>query len=253
MRNAYEVRGNVTAIFLSHKDGRTSETLIDTDDLGRAQEYPLTWGGARGYVSSLWWHPGGSYDRVMLHRWLLKLTDPTQIVDHINRDPRDNRRGNLRVGTQALNMQNLSIDSQRGRSGVLGVVWNRQHGRWMARQNLDKQVVYLGLFDTLEEAKHVVQAWRALNKPFSDEARMQVPDVGARGHAAPLRLNTRSGIRNVYWNDTVQGWTVQITADGIHHYLGWFRSKEEAAKVAEEARARFVRPFRYELPAGETS
>lgn len=45
---------------------------------------------------------------VRMHRFILQITDPNIVVDHINRDRLDNRRENLRPYTQLQNANNRS-------------------------------------------------------------------------------------------------------------------------------------------------
>ena len=42
----------------------------------------------------------------MVHRLIMNVTSDNLKVDHINHDPSDNRRENLRIGTQQQNCQN---------------------------------------------------------------------------------------------------------------------------------------------------
>lgn len=39
MKNEFEIRGDVTVIFLKRRDGTVLETVIDTSDLTRAREF----------------------------------------------------------------------------------------------------------------------------------------------------------------------------------------------------------------------
>jgi hypothetical protein len=73
-------------------------------------------------------------------------------VDHINGDPRDNRRSNLRFVTKAQNQMNRT--SVAASSGFKGVVRNKKG--WAAsinkRANGVKTRYHLGTFKTPEEA-----------------------------------------------------------------------------------------------------
>ena len=76
---------------------------------------------------------------------------PDGVIDHINRDPFDNRIANLRDVTQRENIQNASM-SRRNTSGVRGVFWRADRGSWRAEIKVDYKSKYLGDFKTLEEA-----------------------------------------------------------------------------------------------------
>lgn len=85
-------------------------------------------------------------DGVPLHRVLLGAGDK-QIVDHINGDGLDNRRSNLRIGTQSLNCVNRRTTPGATMRGTL-----RAGKRWRARIKISGKVVNLGRYDTEEEA-----------------------------------------------------------------------------------------------------
>lgn len=86
-----------------------------------------------------------------LHRELLGLTDPKVLVDHINHDPLDNRRSNLRLATKSLNGCNRG-KTRANTTGFKGVSKHNQCERWLAQIRVNNKNHYLGLFKTPEEA-----------------------------------------------------------------------------------------------------
>lgn len=78
---------------------------------------------------------------------------PSKNVDHIDSIRNNNRWSNLRDVSQALNAQNLRLlRDRRTKSGLLGVHWSSQRGKWHAEIKMDKKKTHLGFFDDKEEA-----------------------------------------------------------------------------------------------------
>lgn len=73
---------------------------------------------------------------------------PTGQIDHINGNRSDNRLCNLREATPSQNCAN----SRARRSGLKGATFVRKIGRWQAQIGIGRKNVFLGLFDTEEEA-----------------------------------------------------------------------------------------------------
>jgi len=69
---------------------------------------------------------------------------PTE-VDHINRDPSDNRWSNLRSVTKSQNSLNRKMRPD-NTSGYRGVVWHKRVNQWQARINVDGNRKHLGYF-----------------------------------------------------------------------------------------------------------
>lgn len=92
----------------------------------------------------------GRLKRSYMHREI-SCAGPGQIVDHINGDPLDNRRGNLRLGDKCLNSVNRGPASN-NTSGHRGVSFDRSRGKWCARLKVYGRERYLGRFNTIEEA-----------------------------------------------------------------------------------------------------
>ncbi len=74
---------------------------------------------------------------------------PSEMTDHKNLDRGDTRLANLRDSTRSDNYANTRVRSH-SKIGIKGV---RKNGkRWMASISLNSQSIYLGTFDTPEEA-----------------------------------------------------------------------------------------------------
>ncbi len=76
---------------------------------------------------------------------------PKLNIDHINRNPSDNRLVNLRDVTHKQNHQNRSKSSN-NTSGHPGVYWHKRISKWVAQIKHNQKNIYLGCFSILEEA-----------------------------------------------------------------------------------------------------
>lgn len=146
--------------------------LIDAEDAERVLAYRWCL-HPRGYAQRGVMR-GGVRRTVLLHRQIMGLGyGDRREVDHVNRNPLDCRRANLRLATRAENMQNQSSAGNRGATSSRhrGVTFRKDCARWQARAQVGKVPRYLGLFASEDEAAAAVAAWRAEHMPFSAEAR----------------------------------------------------------------------------------
>lgn len=74
---------------------------------------------------------------------------PAKHLDHINRNPADNRIGNLREVTQSQNSQNKSHQSN-NTSGFRGVSWSKALNKWVVRIWGNEKNLYIGAFDLID-------------------------------------------------------------------------------------------------------
>lgn len=118
----------------------------------------------------------GRWRAVKLHRWLLGVTDPNIFVDHINGDPTDNRRENLRLCTRAQNAAN-----QRPRPGVsqfkgVSIAGEGRARPW--RASIQGRVI--GHFATETEA--AVAYDTAARETYGEHAYLNFPGSNERLH-----------------------------------------------------------------------
>lgn len=113
------------------------------------------WAGKPALVTSA---PGGYLKGSIFHKdikahraaWAIHYGKwPSNQIDHINRNPRDNRISNLRDVTPQQNCANRNPQTSRGAipSGI-----DFCKGRWRVRTRIDGRRIYVGSFQTIEEA-----------------------------------------------------------------------------------------------------
>lgn len=86
-----------------------------------------------------------------MHRFILGVEDGSVHVDHIDGNPLNNTRTNLRTTDNAHNRYNSPKPST-NTSGYKGVSFSKVANKWHAYISFEKQRLHLGLFVTKEEA-----------------------------------------------------------------------------------------------------
>ena len=113
-------------------------------------------GTARVYAVRNGVRINGIQPKIRLHRFI--LTAPCgKVIDHINGNPLDNRRVNLRICSISENGCNRRVQGG-GKSCFKGVVWNKQRGKWEAQVWSKGHRVYAGLFICEEDAARAYDA-----------------------------------------------------------------------------------------------
>lgn len=146
--NIYIPHDDYVELFLySPKDNKTYIVQFDWEDYDFMISH--TWSLCRGGKGDI--YVRDSNTQRLLHRLLLGLkVEDKLVVDHIDRNPFNNRRSNLRVCTHQENMWNKGV-SPNSKTGVKGVTFDGK--RYNASITVKRLYIPLGKFDTLEEAK----------------------------------------------------------------------------------------------------
>ena len=92
----------------------------------------------------------------MFNRQMVKGED----IDHINGNRGDNRIENLRLCSRADNLKNAQRRKD-NTSGIKGIGFHALSKKWRARISIDGKQIYLGLFNSLEEAECAIVKVRA--------------------------------------------------------------------------------------------
>jgi hypothetical protein len=111
---------------------------------------------------------GKSYKASCL-AWLYMTGDwPSADVDHRDTDRLNDKWGNLRLATKSQNAANRSKPSH-NTSGFKGVFLRKDTGKWSARISVRYRHIYLGCFETAQEAHEAYAA--AAHQYFGEFAR----------------------------------------------------------------------------------
>ena len=87
---------------------------------------------------------------IQVHRYLIGAKEG-DIIDHINRNKKDNRLSNLRFSDKSENSFNRDADAH-NTSGRRGVWFRKDNNRWVAEIKKDNKKISLGCYATKEEA-----------------------------------------------------------------------------------------------------
>lgn len=168
-RNGYEVRGDITCIFVKYK-GTIMESLIDTDDFDKIYRTGCTWYVVKNstnlYVNGQFYVKKGERKSIHLHKFILDENKQVSLdIDHINHDSLDNRKCNLRFVTKAENLQNMKGAHKDNKTGIRGVSKHPSVG-YMARLCVNRKSTEKW-FKTIEEASEWVSIKRKELMPFA--------------------------------------------------------------------------------------
>lgn len=94
---------------------------------------------------------------IYMHR-IIVGAERGQFVDHINGNPLDNRRANLRLCSRAENNRNQTRLTPGKSSAYKGVCWDKREGRWKSCITLGEKHRHIGYFATEVEAARAYDA-----------------------------------------------------------------------------------------------
>ena len=159
-------------------------TIIDDEDAAVIGEFKWHRCGVGARYAGRMTSQPGKKRRIYLHRALMDAPDGLE-VDHINGDPLDNRRQNLRLVTRAQNAQNIRRPV--GRLGIRGVCWDSERAKYSANATINGKSHRIGRYEKLEDAITAVTEYRREHMPFSAEAefaQVQLAEEAAETAAA---------------------------------------------------------------------
>ena len=126
----------------------TERALIDLDDIDRCKDYKWHLKTKKlKYVETVY---NGA--KISLHHYILgfRYENDNMVVDHINHNPLDNRKENLRICTQQENIFNSSKGAN-NTSGIRGVTYKKADNLWVAQIMINGRTLYRS-FKSKEQA-----------------------------------------------------------------------------------------------------
>ena len=145
---------------------RSQVALVDDEDFSRVNALKWQTSVSRGQITKAahaYRREDGRVNLLPMHDFILGRRDGLEI-DHINLNPLDNRRCNLRYATRQQNQCNRRMNS-RNKLGIKGVS-RVPSGRFHATISVFTKAYFLGSFATAEEAS---AAYRNAAKQYHGE------------------------------------------------------------------------------------
>lgn len=168
----------------------------------------------------------GKRKMVYMHRVIMQAR-VGEIVDHRNRDSLDNRRENLRIGNQSLNLRN-SVYS-RGSPVFRGVNFYPSNFKWVAKY----RGIHIGYFDNEIDAALAYNAvayadssdWSFINKipGLSNEELIMFSD----GYVTKFQSSIYRGV----YKKSKDLWQAHIQYKNNREIIGYYKTEIEAARA----------------------
>lgn len=127
-KNKAKIMGDIAILYIPY-NGEELEYIVDTELLPEIQKY--TWHYSHEYLSN---------GRGNLHRFVTNA-GKYHMVDHIDRNKRNNTRKNLRLVTATENMHNRG-NNKNNTTGTRGLTYDKNTGYYQARMSYYGKTVF---------------------------------------------------------------------------------------------------------------
>lgn len=135
------------------------------EDLERVIGFPYTWFAKYQSLNKGFYVYASEYNTetkkskpILLHQFIMDARGKT--VDHINGNPFDNRKVNLRIVEDTDNSKNRKSKNSNNTSGYRNVSWSKRDKKWVVQMQINKKNKALGSFDNVHEAGKFAEEMR---------------------------------------------------------------------------------------------
>jgi DUF971 family protein len=158
-----------TAIMvIKRRNGDVFEILISPQDIDKVNQktWHMGWRKCiKGFYVECCEYLGlidgkPKYKTIMLHRFILDANEQI-LVDHINNNPFDNRRENLRTTSIDKNSQNRKSKNSNNTTGYRNVSFVKSEGIYIVQLQIDGKNTRLGEFSNVHEAGKFAEEMRS--------------------------------------------------------------------------------------------
>lgn len=145
VKNKYDLSGKYG---IGWTRNTNKEFYFDLEDYAKIENYCWSENNSGdGYVYTVFENA-----HIFLHNMIMNKSKKDRYeIDHINHNPKDNKKNNLRVVTRSQNQMNVNVKSN-NTSGVTGVSWDTTNNCWIARIQKDKIRHIIGYFTDFNDA-----------------------------------------------------------------------------------------------------
>lgn len=148
-------------VMYNSKQNESGRVIVDLEKIEEVKNhkwYLDKWGYANAKING---------KLVFMQNFIYGELQKGEIVDHIDRNPLNNKTENLRLSNKSTNAMN-SKKSKNNTSGVVGVSYSKQNQRWRAYISYDGKRKDLGMYEAFEEAVKVrLEAEKQHHKEFA--------------------------------------------------------------------------------------
>ena len=149
--NRIEVEGDIAKIYFFNSD---RYAIIDSEDVDKVKEYCWLDNPKKYYPRTTI-----NGKQVELHRLIKPNNDRRFVTDHINRNPLDNRKCNLRIVTQCVNCQNTDKPIT-NTSGYKNISYLTTRNVYVVCFSKDHKYYYVGSYRDLETAVKKLEEYK---------------------------------------------------------------------------------------------
>jgi len=159
-------------------------------------------------------------------------------IDHIEGDGLDNQKINLRFVSRSLNNINTPKKYKNTYSQHKGVLFNNKYEHWQASIKIDKKVIYLGRYETEQDAAHAYDWYIYKNLGQDFNRGMNFPDFNYKNYISNRIIQKRSskfnGVRKRITSKNNTFYDARITVDKKTIHIKSCEYEIDAAKAFDQ-------------------